>query len=150
MVATANEHLSSLNISRTIQIDAPITIVFDCVLDQLGREFETPDGKKLDMKLEAWPGGRWYRDLGEQAGHWWGTVQVIKPPQLIEISGPMFMSYPVASHLQYRLRESGVGTQLELHHRAFGELLDEHRQGVEAGWEHQLDCVAKSALATNA
>ena len=24
------------------------------------------------MKLEAWPGGRWFRDLGDGNGHLWG------------------------------------------------------------------------------
>ena len=35
-----------------------------------------------------------------------GFVQVIKPPTLLEIHGPMFMSYPVAGHLQIRLAET--------------------------------------------
>ena len=41
------------------------------------------------MKIEPWPGGRWYRDLGNNAGHLWGHVQVIKPPTLLEICGPL-------------------------------------------------------------
>ena len=47
----------------------------------------------MPMKLEAWPGGRWYRDLGDGNGHFWGHVQAIKRPTLLEISGPLFMSY---------------------------------------------------------
>ncbi|HEX3702577.1 MAG TPA: hypothetical protein VHU82_04550 [Vicinamibacterales bacterium] len=35
--------------------------------------------------LEAWPGGRWFRDLGDNTGHLWGHVQAIKPPTLPEI-----------------------------------------------------------------
>ena len=41
----------------------------------------------MPFKLEAWPGGRWFRDLGNNAGHLWGHVRVIKPPALLEISG---------------------------------------------------------------
>ena len=59
----------------------------------------------MPMKLEAWPGGRWYRDLGDDNGHFWGHVQAIKRPTLLEITGPLFMSYPVVSNLQYRLSE---------------------------------------------
>ena len=66
------------------------------------------------MKLEAWVGGRWFRDLGDNAGHLWGHVQVIKPPKLLEIVGPMMMSFPVASHVQYRLTEQPGGTLLKL------------------------------------
>ncbi len=32
----------------------------------------------MPMKLEAWPGGRWFRDLGDGNGHLWGHVQAIK------------------------------------------------------------------------
>jgi hypothetical protein len=149
MVAAANESLSSLNISRSLQIEASVAIVYESILEQLGPESVTPDGQKMEMKLEAWPGGRWYRDLGDQAGHWWGTVQVIKPPRLIEISGPMFMSYPVVSHMQYRLSDSGTGTQLDFLHRAFGELAEEHVQGVNVGWDKHLGRIADSAESRN-
>jgi len=63
------------------------------------------NGTPMPMKLEAWPGGRWFRDLGEGNGHYWGTVQAIKHPTLLEFSGPLFMSQPVANNVQYRLSE---------------------------------------------
>ena len=78
------------------------------------------DGKPFPMKIEPWPGGRWYRDLGNNSGHFWGHVQVIKPPTLLEITGPMPMSYPAINHLQYRLKAEGKRTRLTLHHRAMG------------------------------
>ena len=59
----------------------------------------------MPMKLEAWPGGRWYRDLGDNNGHFWGHVQAIKRPTLLEITGPLFMSYAAMNNLQYRLSE---------------------------------------------
>ena len=49
----------------------------------------------MPMKIEPWPGGRWYRDLGNDNGHFWGHVQAIKQPTLLEIYGPLFMSYPL-------------------------------------------------------
>jgi hypothetical protein len=107
------------------------------MLEQLGPENSAPHGP-MPMKLEPWPGGRWYRDLGNNAGHFWGHVQVIKPPTLLEIAGPFFMSYPAASHLQFRLVERGKTTRLILTHRALGEITPEHRDGVPKGWEHML------------
>jgi uncharacterized protein YndB with AHSA1/START domain len=92
----------------------------------------------MPMKLEAWPGGRWFRDLGNNAGHLWGHIQVIKPPTLLEVTGPLFMSYAAISHVQYRLTEQGHGTRLALIHRAIGEIAPEHREGVAKGWEHML------------
>ena len=90
----------------------------------------------MPMKLEAWPGGRWYRDLGDGNGHFWGHVQAIKRPTLLEITGPLFMSYGVVSNLQYRLSETNGVTLIKFHHKAFGLIQDEHRKGVSEGWSH--------------
>jgi hypothetical protein len=90
------------------------------------------------MKIEPWPGGRWYRDLGNNSGHLWGHVQVIKPPMLLELCGPMMMSYPANNHVQYRLKAEGGGTRLSIIHRALGLIPPEHRDGFPDGWEHGL------------
>jgi len=134
-----------LRVQQEIDIDAPPAVVFEAILEQIGPGFDRPDGDKMPMKLEAWPGGRWYRDLGNNAGHFWGHVQVIKPPTLLEITGPMFMSYPVASHIQYRLTPQGAGTRLTLTHRAVGEIDPEHRKGVTKGWAHILSGIKTRA-----
>ena len=112
-VATKNE-IQTMNIHKEVLIDAPIEVVFETLLDPPGKFGE------MSLTLEAWPGGRWFRDLGNNTGHLWGHVQVIKPPKLLEIVGPMFMSYAVASHIQYRLSEEAGGTKLELTHQAIG------------------------------
>jgi hypothetical protein len=127
-----------LHIHQEVEIAAPIAIVFESMLEQIGPGGDRPDGQPMPMKLEAWPGGRLFRDLGNNAGHFWGHVQVIKPPTLLEITGPLFMSYPVISHVQYRLTEQGRSTLLSLTHRAIGEIQPEHRQNVSKGWEHIL------------
>ncbi|MDA7977723.1 MAG: SRPBCC domain-containing protein [Pirellulales bacterium] len=150
MVVVADTYQSSLRIERTIEIAAPLQISFDALLDQLGPSSEMPDGTPMPMTLEAWPGGRWFRDLGKNdqgksAGHLWGHVQVIKPPALLEIYGPLFMSYPAISHVQYRLAESGDSTMLQFLHRAIGELDPDHCEGVKSGWEHKLKMVQQEA-----
>jgi hypothetical protein len=94
MLTRPAEHaISTLTICKEVAIDAPIAAAFAAMLEQLGPRNSTPHGP-MPMKLEPWPGGRWYRDLGNNAGHFWGHVQVIKPPTLLEVSGPLFMSYP--------------------------------------------------------
>src|ERR1700681_2751630 len=97
------------------------------------------------MKIEQWPVGRWYRDLGNDAGHLWGHVQVIKPPTLLEICGPMPMSYPAINHLQYRLKAENGGTRLTLQHRAMGLITSEHRDGMPQGFEHWLQRIRELA-----
>jgi uncharacterized protein YndB with AHSA1/START domain len=137
--------VESFEIRQEIEIEAPIGIAFQSVLDELGPEAQTPDGHSLSMKLEPWPGGRWYRDLGNNAGHLWGHVQVIKPPTLLEVTGPMPMSYPAVNHVQYRLKEEGGRTRLTFVHRAMGLILPEHRDGMPEGWAHWLDRIRQLA-----
>ncbi len=74
-------------------------------------------------------------------------MQVIKPPRLIEISGPLFMSYPAINHIQYRLSEEGTGTRLKLIHRGYGEIPADHREGVGEGWTYGLNRVRQIAEA---
>ena len=125
----------TLNITQEIFVDAPLEIAFDTLLDQLGPANETGEGQPMPLKLEAWPGGRWLRDLGDNNGHFWAHVQAIKRPVLLELVGPLFMSYPVSSNVQYRLSEENGGTLIRFHHKAFGLIQDDHRQNVNGGWD---------------
>ena len=125
----------TLVVNQEIHVKASLETTFEALLEQIGPENESPE-QKMPMKLEAWPGGRWFRDLGNDNGHFWGHVQAIKRPTLLEITGPLFMSYGVVSNLQYRLSEEKGGTLITFHHKAFGIIQDEHRRGVEKGWSH--------------
>jgi uncharacterized protein YndB with AHSA1/START domain len=123
----------TLNITQEIHVRASLEVTFEALLEQLGPENSTPE-KPMPMTLEAWPGGRWYRDLGDNNGHFWGHVQAIKRPTLLEITGPLFMSYGAASNLQYRLSEEKDGTLIKFHHSAIAIMPEEHRQNVGKGW----------------
>jgi hypothetical protein len=125
------QSVHSLAIVRDEEIAAPIDVVFETILEQMGPLNENPGGP-MPMILEAWPGGRWFRDLGNGAGHFWGHVQAIKPPTLLEICGPLFMSYPAFSNLQYRLREENGITRLSFVHRAMGQI--SHDPQIEQSW----------------
>jgi len=135
-IATAGIENLTLTITQEIHVRASLEVTFEALLEQLGPENDTPEGKRMSMKIEPWPGGRWYRDLGDGNGHFWGHVQAIKRPTLVEISGPLFMSYPVVSNLQYRLSEEDGGTLIKFHHIALGFIPDDHKQGMGKGWNH--------------
>ncbi len=149
MISTATriEDLT-LNVTEEIHVRAPLETTFAALLEQLGPQNATPDGKPMPLKLEAWPGGRWYRDLGDGNGHFWGVVQAIKRPTLLEFTGPLFMSYPVVSNVQYRLSEKDDGTLITFHHTALGLIQEDHRTGVNKGWGHINASVKKRAEAT--
>jgi uncharacterized protein YndB with AHSA1/START domain len=144
MTDTAPE-IKTLEITKEQRIDAPIEVVFETILEEIGPNNLGGQNNPMPMKLEAWPGGRWYRDLGNNAGHFWGNVQVIKPPTLLELCGPMFMSYPGVNHIAYRLKAEGKSTLLSFTHRAVGLLVDEHMKGVRMGWSQILERIAKAA-----
>ena len=144
VTSTPQQAIHTLEITEGEEIAAPIEVVFATLLEHLGPLNETGPGSPLPMKLEPWPGGRWYRDLGNNTGHLWGHVQVIKPPTLLEISGPLFMSYPAVSHVQYRLTVGGSVTRLTLAHRAIGQIMPEH-QRVGEGWSHILRKIREAA-----
>jgi len=135
----------TLNVTQEIHVRASLEATFAALLEQLGPQSDTPDRKPMPLKIEPWPGGRWYRDLGDNNGHLWGHVQAIKRPTLLEFTGPLFMSYPVCSNVQYRLSEVDGGTLIKFHHTALGLIQDEHRTGVVGGWGHINESVRKRA-----
>ena len=146
MTTTLSEIESlSLTVNQEIRGNASLEVTFEALLEQLGPGNEMSNGTPMPMKLEAWPGGRWFRDLGDGNGHYWGTVQAIKHPTLLEFSGPLFMSQPVANNVQYRLSEENGVTVIKFRHLGFGLIQEEHRKGVTGGWGHMNELVRKRA-----
>jgi hypothetical protein len=135
----------TFTITLEMRVRASLDATFSALLEQVGPGNETPDGKPLPMTLEPWPGGRWFRDLGDKDGHFWGNVQAIKRPTLLEISGPLFASYPLVSNLQYRLSATADGTLISFRHTALGFMQEGHRLHVGEGWKHTLERVQQQA-----
>ncbi len=134
----------SFVVTQEIRVNASLEVTFDSLLEQLV-DNEMMDGTKMPMKLEPCPGGRWYRDLGNNNGNLWAHVQAIKRPTLLEFAGPLMMSYPVANNVQYRLTEADGVTTIKFRHSAFGLVTDEHRKGVSGGWGHMNERVRQRA-----
>ncbi len=135
----------SVKIEQEIRVKAPIDATFAALLEQLGPSFEKLDGVPMPFKLEAWPGGRWFRDLGNGDGHCWATVQAIKRPTLLEFCGPLMMSHPVTNSVQYRLSEQDGETLIRFTHSGFGLIQEDHRKNVSTGWAHLHENARKRA-----
>jgi len=144
MTLPETENLT-LKIEQEIRVRASLEVTFAALLEELGPSSQRPDGTSMNMKIEPWPGGRWFRDLGGDNGHLWAHVQAIKRPTLLEFTGPLMMSLPVANNIQYRLSEEGGETVIKFHHLAFGPIQDDHRKGVVTGWTHIHDNVRRRA-----
>lgn len=144
--AVKNELL--MEIEQTVEIKASPEKVFDGLIQHLCDMEGEPGKPRLALKLERKPGGRWYRDLGNDSGHLWGFVQSIKPPTLLEICGPMMISNPVSTHLLVRLAPTATGTRLVFKNEVFGPLPEEYKDhmkdGMGEGWAGMLAALKKS------
>jgi uncharacterized protein YndB with AHSA1/START domain len=145
-VAPAIENLT-LDITQDIHVRSSIEATFAALLEQMGPANQGHNGSPMPMTFEAWPGGRWFRDLGDNNGHFWGHVQAIKRPTLLEITGPLMMSAPVVSNVQYRLSEVEGGTMITFHHSALGLIPDGYREGLAQGWTNMFAAIRKRAEA---
>src|SRR6204780_3281865 len=137
----------TLTIKQEIHAQAPQDKTFAALLDKLGPGTEAHEGKSLSMKIEPWPGGRWYRDLGDGNGHFWAHVQAIKRPTLLEFAGPLFASFPFVCNVQYRLSEVDGGTLITFRHSALGFVSEDHKAGMNKGWASMHERVRRQAEA---
>jgi uncharacterized protein YndB with AHSA1/START domain len=136
-----------VEIEQTLEIKATPEKVFEGLIKHLCDMEGEPGKPRLSLKLERKPGGRWYRDLGNDSGHLWGFVQSIKPPTLLELWGPMMISGPVATHMIIRLAPTGAGTKLVFKNEVMGPLPEEMREhmkdGMGEGWSSMLNALKK-------
>ncbi len=135
----------TMEIVQELQVQAPMDVTFDALLEEIGPKNQTHDGRAMPLKIEAWPGGRWYRDLGDNNGHFWGNVQAIKRPSLLEFCGPLMLSYPCVSNVQYRLTEKDGGTLITFRHTAMGFIQDQQKEQMNMGWGAMNERVRKVA-----
>jgi len=142
-VTSAIENLS-IDITEELHVRASLAATFAALLEEMGPSNQGQPGVPMPMTLEPWPGGRWFRDLGDGNGHLWGHVQAIKRPTLLEIAGPLMMSFAVASNVQYRLKEVDGGTLITLRHTALGLFPpDGYRDALGQGWTMILDRIRR-------
>jgi uncharacterized protein YndB with AHSA1/START domain len=130
---------------QTIEIKAAPGAVFEGLIQHMCR-LDGEEGKPpVILNLERWPGGRWFRDLEGGSGHLWGFVQAIKPPTLLELFGPMFMSHPVSGHLIARLSPITGGTKLVFRNDVFGMVPPDVKEGLSEGWGDMLTRLKQNA-----
>jgi len=132
-------------IERSIEIDASPEAIFESILEDM-QSIPGSDGKTMNLKLEPFPGGRWFRDLGNNAGHLWGHVQVIKPPTLIEVYGPLMISSAAISHVAWRIKPQGDVHRLTITHKLFGDFDPSIPQNVGGGWQMVIDRIKAAAM----
>ena len=71
-LAPALEGLS-LDITQEIHVRSSLEATFKALLEEMGPANQGHNDTPMPMTLEARPGGRWFRDLGDGNGHLWAT-----------------------------------------------------------------------------
>ena len=137
--------VTTIDIAQEIKVRASIEVTFAALLDQLGPYNETQADKPMPMKLEHGQAADGIANWGTTTAIT-GSGEAIKRPTLLEISGPLFMSNPVISNLQYRLKESGGVTLITFRHQSFGLILEEYRN-AKNGWAHLHELMRRRAEA---
>ena len=141
-VASGLDQLT-LDLTEEIRVHAPIEKAFAALVEEIGASNRNHDETPMPMMLEQWPGGRWFRDLGNGNGHLWGHVQAIKAPALLEITGPLMMSFAAVSNIQYRLKEVDGVTLITLKHSALALFPDGYRAELTKGWKSIFERVRR-------
>ena len=144
---SSDQLVQTVKITMKAKISAPIEAVFEALLEEIGPRYQGPNGVSLRLKLEPWPGGRWLRDYGNNTGYFWAQVQSIMPPTLLELYGPMFMSSPVTSQVQFRLTTENSATEISLVYGTLGEIPLAFRDGTHLNerWKVILASVRDNA-----
>jgi hypothetical protein len=124
----------TLNVVQEVYVAAGIQATFSALLAQLGPHNDLPDGNPMPMKLEAWPGGRWYRDLGSENGDVWGNVRAINRPTILEITGQLFMDFSLSSQVTYRLKAVEQQTVVSFRYVRYGLIQNDERAKIEKQW----------------
>jgi activator of Hsp90 ATPase-like protein len=145
---TADSTRLSLEIEEKVLVGAPIEAAYEALMYRMAEGNKGEADAPMPMVLERRPGGRWFRDLGNDAGHLWGHVQAIRPPTLLEVYGPLFMSLPVANNLIIRLEEVEGGTEITLRQTASGPVEEDWEEGVREGWKSWLEDVREDCKAS--
>ena len=76
----------TLDVEQHVEVKAAIGSVYRSVLHRFGEGNTNMKGEPMQLILEQWPGGRWFRDRGNGIGHLWGHVQGDQGADLLELA----------------------------------------------------------------
>ena len=121
-MSDVEQEIQTISIQREIAIAAPIEIAFEAMLEEMGPGGEMPDGKPFPMVIEPWPGGRWYRDLGNNPATSGGTSRSSSRRRCSSCAGRCSCPSPPSTTCSTGFTADGEGTRLEFTHRAMGPI----------------------------
>ena len=133
--------LASLMIRQSVDIAADPDTVFKALTEDIGQWWGAPylitGDEARDVVLDARPGGL-LQELTEDGGHVWCMVEQVRPGRCLVLGGRMGMRDAVAGNIRFELVATDSGTQVQLEHRAVGDISAETERDFSSGWEDLL------------
>lgn len=134
-----NDPARAFESEQEIAINAPRDRVFDALINDVSHWWAYRFHENSTVRLEPWPGGRFYEDSGANDGALWGTVTYVKRPEIIRLHGCLGMlDRPVVSVYSYELVDANGSTVLKLRHRCIGDLDPKWAKAHGDGWGELL------------
>lgn len=128
-----------VHIEDEIRIGAPASRVFGAMVGEIGMWFwRGEEGTDPPAKLEAWAGGRFFREWGEGNTELFATVGLIKKDRQLRLLGSIGGRHAIASVADLVLEEEGDETLVRVTHRVSGEVTDAEVGDYESGWHDEL------------
>lgn len=133
--------LASLMIRQSVEIAADPATVYKALTEDIGFWWGSPyliTGEDArDVVLDARPGGL-LQEVTDDGGHVWCMVEQVRPGRSLVLSGRMGMRDAVAGNIRFELVETEGGTQVQLEHRAVGDISAETERDFSDGWQDLL------------
>jgi uncharacterized protein YndB with AHSA1/START domain len=115
-------------------LPAPPPIVFGAFQGHVDRWWGYRLRERARVVVEPRVGGRFAQEW-DNGGALFGHFTVWDPPQLIVLTGPLAMTRPVLNTVELHFADVPDGTQLEITHRAVGDLEADAREMYASGWQ---------------
>jgi DNA-binding transcriptional ArsR family regulator/uncharacterized protein YndB with AHSA1/START domain len=126
-----------LEIKQNIEIRAKPTVVYTALVNNISDWWGRPyiiNEQSNKLTLEAKVGGLFYESWGDNQGFKWGEVTYLKNNEILEITGSFGMTKAIFGRVRFTLSEKENGTNIELSHRAYGDITEETEKGYTTGW----------------
>lgn len=131
--------LRQIHIEQAVRIGALPERVFEALTTDVGAWWSHSNSGQPDaMRLEPRPGGRFYEDFGGNDGAHFATIEYIKCPQQLRMTGPMGMTTPVLGVVSFDLKLQADATLLTLSHHVIGVFGDDVAEIYGSGWTELL------------
>jgi DNA-binding transcriptional ArsR family regulator/uncharacterized protein YndB with AHSA1/START domain len=133
--------MEKIHLEMEVEIAASPARVFEAMTRDISQWWGIPYNISEDIEdivLDAKLGGHLYETWKGGGSASWGVVTKIKEANLLQITGPIGMSTPVAGVVDFNLVEKANGTVVKLSHQVIGDVNEKTKENYGNGWNDLL------------